>query len=459
MKLVHLGIVIVEARGRVTPGLCFELRLSPGGRYAINLGHQLEAVHKSNCRRVSTRLNHDLHAIDATPARWRAPGGLSPLDLVTTVAFSPWLHPTHWLITHRLEGIGPLLAAGVREQPVAIVATHAPPMPYFEGAFQAVFPGTTLVKGAAPARLCRTTKTFKGSGGQGKNFGIGPAAKDLTRRAYAFCNKKLAPPPPATKATIVHLARGGGAGINGRHLVNANASLATLLKVFPNASVVERTTHGGETHFCGQLMFDAATVVLTAHGSHVVAALFAPVNTIVLEVMPWDMWTGRGFSYGGANKYLAGTGVVFDRVRSVKPLHPSKAVQKSNFKRPTPSTRRCRHDCVCLMAWGGTSRNNFQMVISTQIKGRGAFLARPRHDRLEPPRGSGGAGEGTSRGCGGDTHGVGRHVTQSGGAGGAASKPDMCNARQERPRGQGEMQTGERSLLQRASQVLRKQRV
>ena len=88
MKLVHLGIVIVEARGRVTPGLCFELRLSPGGRYAINLGHQLEAVHKSNCRRVSTRLNHDLHAIDATPARWRAPGGLSPLDLVSTVAFS-----------------------------------------------------------------------------------------------------------------------------------------------------------------------------------------------------------------------------------------------------------------------------------------------------------------------------------------------------------------------------------
>ena len=70
MKLVHLGIVIVEARGRVTPGLCFELRLSPGGRYAINLGHQLEAVHKSNCRRVSTRLNHDLHAIDATPARF-----------------------------------------------------------------------------------------------------------------------------------------------------------------------------------------------------------------------------------------------------------------------------------------------------------------------------------------------------------------------------------------------------
>ena len=109
MKLVHLGIVIVEARGRVTPGLCFELRLSPGGRYAINLGHQLEAVHKSNCRRVSTRLNHDLHAIDATPARWRAPGGLSPLDSVSTVAFSPWkdlVHPTHWLIYAQVVIVG-----------------------------------------------------------------------------------------------------------------------------------------------------------------------------------------------------------------------------------------------------------------------------------------------------------------------------------------------------------------
>ena len=39
--------------------------------------------------------------------------------------------------------------------------------------------------------------------------------------------------------------------------------------------------------------------------------------------MPWDMWTGHGFAYGGANKYLAGTGVIFDRVRTVKPLHPS----------------------------------------------------------------------------------------------------------------------------------------
>ena len=43
----------------------------------------------------------DLHAIDATPARWCAPGDLSPFDSVRIVAFSPWkdlVHPTHWLI-------------------------------------------------------------------------------------------------------------------------------------------------------------------------------------------------------------------------------------------------------------------------------------------------------------------------------------------------------------------------
>ena len=52
------------------------------------------------------RLNHDVHTIDATSARWRGRGGLSPLDSVSTVASSPRMdlvknyrvHPTHWLI-------------------------------------------------------------------------------------------------------------------------------------------------------------------------------------------------------------------------------------------------------------------------------------------------------------------------------------------------------------------------
>ena len=67
LNLMVLGTVITAARGRVTPGLCFELRLSTGGRYAINLGHQL-------------------------------------------------------------EGIGPLLAAGVRQQPAAIVDVRGTPL-------------------------------------------------------------------------------------------------------------------------------------------------------------------------------------------------------------------------------------------------------------------------------------------------------------------------------------------
>ena len=44
MRLLLVGTAIVGARGRVTPGLCFELRLSTGGRYQKNLAHQLEAI-------------------------------------------------------------------------------------------------------------------------------------------------------------------------------------------------------------------------------------------------------------------------------------------------------------------------------------------------------------------------------------------------------------------------------
>ena len=70
--------------------------------------HQLEegcelmqgAAHQSIVAASPPRLNHDLHAIDAAPARWRAPGGLSPLDSVSTVAFSPCTRLTGWF-THR----------------------------------------------------------------------------------------------------------------------------------------------------------------------------------------------------------------------------------------------------------------------------------------------------------------------------------------------------------------------
>jgi len=54
-------------------------------------------------------LNHRvvLHAIDATPARWRGDAGSSPLDRARSAASSPRndlvkncrVHPTHWLIS------------------------------------------------------------------------------------------------------------------------------------------------------------------------------------------------------------------------------------------------------------------------------------------------------------------------------------------------------------------------
>jgi len=51
----------------------------------------------------------DLHAIDATPARWRGDADSSPLDRARTAASSPRndlvkncrVHPTHGLISHR----------------------------------------------------------------------------------------------------------------------------------------------------------------------------------------------------------------------------------------------------------------------------------------------------------------------------------------------------------------------
>ena len=70
-----------------------------------------EAVHKSNRRGASPELlNHDPHAIDATPARWRGDAGSSPLDGARTAAPSLRndlvknyrVHPTHWLISTQI---------------------------------------------------------------------------------------------------------------------------------------------------------------------------------------------------------------------------------------------------------------------------------------------------------------------------------------------------------------------
>ena len=68
----------------------------------------------------------DLHAIDATPARWRGEAGSSPLDRARTAAPSLRndlvkncrVHPTHWLISTQVDG-------GIKATPETIGACAA----------------------------------------------------------------------------------------------------------------------------------------------------------------------------------------------------------------------------------------------------------------------------------------------------------------------------------------------
>ena len=88
-------------------------------------------------------LNHRvvLHAIDATPARWRGDAGSSPLDRARTTAASSPVHPTHWLISTQVDDrdlkqilvderrLRELLADRARENPVAPPPIPAPVYP------------------------------------------------------------------------------------------------------------------------------------------------------------------------------------------------------------------------------------------------------------------------------------------------------------------------------------------
>ena len=59
---------------------------APLAFFTVTLGSGLVGAAVAACveiktsRRFRRRLNHDLHAIDATPARWRGGAGSSPLD-------------------------------------------------------------------------------------------------------------------------------------------------------------------------------------------------------------------------------------------------------------------------------------------------------------------------------------------------------------------------------------------
>jgi len=75
----------------------------------------------------------DLHAIDATPARWRGDPGSSPLDRARTAASSPRndlvkncrVHPTHWLISTQVLRRRGVLGAAANARPPALLEVGA----------------------------------------------------------------------------------------------------------------------------------------------------------------------------------------------------------------------------------------------------------------------------------------------------------------------------------------------
>ena len=78
-----------------------------------------------------------LHAIDATPARWRGDAGSSPLDRARTTASSPRndlvkncrVRPTHWLIYTQVTSLSQSLANDAAANPRApkpVKVTFAP---------------------------------------------------------------------------------------------------------------------------------------------------------------------------------------------------------------------------------------------------------------------------------------------------------------------------------------------
>ena len=68
-------------------------------RGAARLAHVFERVAACVEIKILRPVRHrvKLHAIDATPARWRGDAGASPLDTQPTRP----TEPTHWLIPHR----------------------------------------------------------------------------------------------------------------------------------------------------------------------------------------------------------------------------------------------------------------------------------------------------------------------------------------------------------------------
>ena len=88
-------------------------------------------------------LNHIvvLHAIDATPARWRGDAGSSPLDGTSAATPSPGndlvkncrVHPTHWLLSTQVQSGGETKPAGPTYAELVALAFAAPDLSKPEG--------------------------------------------------------------------------------------------------------------------------------------------------------------------------------------------------------------------------------------------------------------------------------------------------------------------------------------
>ena len=77
-----------------------------------------------------------LHAIDATPARWRGDAGSSPLDGTSAATPSPGndlVHPTHWLLSTQVQSGGETKPAGPTYAELVALAFASPELSKPEG--------------------------------------------------------------------------------------------------------------------------------------------------------------------------------------------------------------------------------------------------------------------------------------------------------------------------------------
>ena len=99
-----------------------------------------------------------------------------------------------------------------------------------------------------------------------------------------------------------------------RAFANLSDVMAMVRDALPGAIVQAKTTWG-HAPICTQARWvQGATVVLSAHGAHLTNALWMARGALLVEVMPWGMW-----SYEGYRGLMRGGGVLHTRILSNRP--------------------------------------------------------------------------------------------------------------------------------------------